>query len=186
MHLKPFVALVFFALLAGCSSTPEEKPPCPRLVMPPDIALLDRYQNQAGIEQRVARVAIIEASGECSAADNRITLGLNVKFGAQKDRGSQLEVLPVEYFAAILDARDQILAKETLPLNFTFAKGDNAALAEDYLELNIPAKPLDRVASYRVVLGMQMSRADFQRWSDKQGVKPQAAPIMPVATDQKE
>jgi len=156
-------------LLAGCGSSELFKSDtidvaCPPLGSLKEAEELVRFRPGPGkdltdvaLEARVGRVV-----GKCQVKQSvrLATVLTGVEIFADKGPAMQGQETELEYFIAIRAPNGEIAARESYKLPIDF-KGLREARAVDYLTFQIPNAMPEALRAYRIFIGLQMSREEF-------------------------
>jgi hypothetical protein len=150
-------------LLAGCSvfskSTPS--PPCPRVLLVPDVGTAVGYREGAGrdITDVRYRATIADAKGDCRYTSDGLSMDMTVTLYAE--RGPALgprEPADFEYFVALTDPQRQIVSKAVFKGRVVFPTGQDRVGFPDEITIG-PVRLPDRNLGpdYTVLLGFQLT-----------------------------
>jgi hypothetical protein len=139
---------------------------CPPMGSLKEAATLTRFRPGDGhdltdvtLEAKIGRVV-----GACqvkqSTLTGKVTLGVEL-FG---ERGPALETdaASLEYFVAVKAADGVIASRESFTLPLDFRNGVQEARAVDYLTFTIPNASPEALRGYRVFVGLQMTRDEWE------------------------
>lgn len=172
--------LILPLLLAACGSGGDQgKRICPQAAIVRDLAQVADFAREEIADQRslVAAGKIGRVESRCNFDKNTIEVEIEAQMLAR--RGPQLGGDRVEfpYFAAILNDKDQPVAKQNMSARFRFDSDGRAEITEK-LRVAIPEPASASGAYWRVLLGFQLSpeQLAFNR-NEKGEPKPVAAPV---------
>jgi len=161
--LKPAAAiaalLVLGWALAGCTKSGPPKP-CPRVGVLDDAQRLVRFNPGGGRDLTDIRfeAEIGVRSGRCeyTSRDSQLEVEMAVEIQAVRapNAGKQGEF---EYFVAITDRSQRILAKQVFTAVIPFETDRRAAGALEELVETIPLKPGQLGNEFEIVVGFQLS-----------------------------
>lgn len=156
-------ALAAAGVLAGCSSTPDQRA-CPRVQVIGDLGRLVQFAPGAARNPGdVAYVASIDSvRSHCVYDAGGVTVDMTVALGAERGpAGTRLPDVDVTYFVAITDPSRSIIAKQPFTSRIAFS-GPRGASSED-LEQRIPVGAHASAGDYAIILGFQLTpeQVDF-------------------------
>ena len=161
--MKPAAALAALLLLgwtiAGCTKSGPPKP-CPRVGVLDDAQRLVRFNPGTGRDLTDVRfeAEIGVRSGKCdySKKDSQLDVEMAVEIQAVRapNAGKQGEF---EYFVAITDRSQRILAKQTFTAVIPFESNKRASGVLEELSESIPLKPGQLGNEFEIVIGFQLS-----------------------------
>ena len=177
----PAAGLLAAALLtlAACGGDDEVEPPptaseieiirpdlvfaCPDVSVVADVAEIRRYDGAVADPSRlVAQLTVGDFRGGCEYDDDGVTVALDLDFDAQRGPRYGGAPVPFDYFVAVVDGTDRILAKEVFATEVMVEPGSTRGQVTEQLAQRIP---LDRRAlgpTYQILLGFQVSEAELQ------------------------
>jgi hypothetical protein len=160
MLARPCRVLLAALALSACSDTSEQfPPPCPATSILGDAADLTRYRGTGqDLTDMVLSGRITGLSGSCKRVAGDVVL-TTVNVGLDLTRGPAARGRRVEtaYFVALTKG-DTILAKQIYPLRGQFPPNtDRVRLTGDQIEVRVPNKERDSAASYRVLVGFELT-----------------------------
>ena len=156
-------------LLAACAADQAALPACPNIIIVGDTAEVTKFQPGAGrdlidviLEAKVAGFGGFCESDIDADAGGTVEVELIVTFQASRgpanvDRAGQLE-----YFVAIADRNDAILAKRVFASEVSFAGNDRHVDLREELVQAIPLKAGEVGSDYSVYVGFQLSADELQ------------------------
>lgn len=173
-------------LLAACASGPPPETAgfgCPRVGIVRDAASATTFRPGPGRDATdvQARAEILDYRGNCSYdRDGSLDVELDVAIGAERGPALAGERLPVDYFVAIVDGAQNVLAREAFRVDIDFA-GQRAASAVDQLGQRIPLPRGVDGRNYEILVGFVLS-ADQLAWNrrDRPDAAPPASPTAPA------
>lgn len=112
-------------------------------------------------ENVVAWVVIDGLTGECEFDDGRVEIKTEFTLYAKRGpAGEGMEETGFNYFAAVLDERDDVLNRESLRTEIEF--DENLGSSDESLTIEIPVKPGVDTGAYKVVIGLELSEAQLE------------------------
>ena len=152
--------------LCACSSSDPQAPPiaCPTAVLLDGADRTSAYR--AGAERRPDNLrymaALLNLASDCREVDEGIDVDLS--FDVLAERGAAVsDTEELEYFVATVGPDDQILAKEVLRGDVTFAEDEQRAGWHEDLTLRLPSVTAGEAAGYRLYVGFQLDDAELER-----------------------
>jgi hypothetical protein len=141
---------------------PDDPTGCPRVVVLRDAAQEVQFRGTSqDLTDMVARATFGDFEGGCQYFDDRVTVDMTLQLFAELGPAAQGREADFEYFVAITDPQNEILAKEVFPTTIAFAEGRNVAGVSEELTQTIPLERLATGAAYSVVLGFQLDEAQL-------------------------
>ena len=181
-----FVALA--AILSGCGVFGKKKQlPCPRVVPLKDAQRLIKFAPGGGTdlsamlyEMRVARIA-----PKCTYRRDEVEVDLALTVHARRGPADTARQAPGQYFVAIMDPRNRIVAKRIFDVNVSFPVNVNSGSFTDSRVQRIPIAKGRSAAGYAIVVGLQLTaedlRANRSRPATNLPGRLRDAPIAPAA-----
>ena len=113
----------------------------------------------------VWRTAVGEFRGGCEYDETDVLVEVEVDFVAERGPRLQGDSIPFEYFVAILDPDDRILARESFTSVIEFDGDSQVGGTTEVLEQVIPLSRRAAGPSYQILLGLQLTRdqVDYNR-----------------------
>ncbi len=164
--LAPLAAVAALAGLAGCGMF-GPKPPqydCPSTGVVGDATVLSKFRAGPGrdLTDVQYQVRLVDVSSQCrydsKGVDVQMRAGFALELGpANPDRNASYE-----FFVAITDPNNEIIAKRnfTTPLTFPTNVGFVEHLEE--LQQRIPLPKGGSAADYRVIIGLQLTPDELE------------------------
>lgn len=147
--------------LAACSSRQEATLDCPRASIVDDLGTTLRFRDGPGrdLSDVVYAAQLRDITGECVYDRRGVRVDMNVVVLGERGPAAQAGSRSgeVEYFVAILDPRETILAKERFTSRLDFAAGQERVAIREELEQRIPLPQGVSAQDYRILVGFQMN-----------------------------
>ena len=187
-----FVGLMLLGTLAACGSDKKDKsadadttieqedkatPICPQVAIVSDLAEVHDYGTEKPSPSAlVAASRMHTVSGDCGYRDDGIDIAFTLHFiGA---RGPHLDGKRMEFpfFIAIVDPDGNIVDKNMLTTAFKFSGDDKTADRDEDLHIFIPLQKKQQKTGpdYRVLMGFQLTEAQWEVARNKAPGKPEA------------
>ncbi|MEN8237067.1 MAG: hypothetical protein ABFQ95_05945 [Pseudomonadota bacterium] len=152
--LKIAFVLLGCVLLGGCNSNPilsgkRSAQACPATYIVRDLSLHTVKDPES--DQLLAKAYIDRIKPRCRTEDNQISIKLNPQITAQRFHSQKPQEVKTSYFIALVDANNQLIAKEVFPvlLEFDGKERRTYELPEDEYELVLPENiKLDQTKVY--------------------------------------
>ncbi|MCB9959550.1 MAG: hypothetical protein H6843_13190 [Rhodospirillaceae bacterium] len=143
--------------------TRDEVFTCPDVSVVADVSEIRRYAGAVrDPSQLVAELSVGNFTGGCSYDEGSVRVILQVDFDAVRGPRYTGEPVAFEYFVAIVDQSERILAKEVFA---TAVEIESDAAVGRVTEELVQTIPLERRAlgpTYQVLLGFQVSEAELR------------------------
>ena len=143
--------------------TRDEVFTCPDVSVVADVSEIRRYAGEVrDPTQLVADLSVGNFTGGCDYDEDSVRVVLQVDFDAVRGPRYAGEAVPFEYFVAIVDPSERILAKEVFS---TEVEIDSDSAVGRVTEELVQTIPLERRAigpTYQVLLGFQVSEAELR------------------------
>ena len=170
--------------LGGCGLFGRSESQAPVPGCPPVYALIgaDRVSSYRTAEQRVEDLRFVAAingvRGGCRTDGD--DLDVEITFDIAVERGPALEPGPLElaYFVAVLDSRQQVVAKDMFPTEFTFGP-DGIAGYRESLTLRLAGVDPRSPPSRRLLVGFARAAAPPAGSAGPPGQAPAEPPAAP-------
>ncbi len=167
--IRATLALLFAALLAGCTSQQDATSAlCPTGGIVPDANLLVQFRDGPGrdVTDVIVQAQVVDTRITCEYAKGRnakpaVTLDLQIAFAAERGPAERTRRVRLPYFVAILDGERNIVAKETFAADFEWADNRTRVGRVDQWEPHIPLKSNFDGPSYQILVGFQLTEAQL-------------------------
>jgi hypothetical protein len=168
--------------LAGCGSddtleeeaeqpqvrfvVPDDPTGCPRVVVLRDAA--EEVQLRPGgrdLTDMVARATFGQFDGGCEYDDTGVDVEVTLQLISELGPAATGRQAQFDYFVAVTDPQDVILAKEVFSTTIEFPEGRNVAGVTEELRQRIPLDRLATGPAYDIILGFQLTedQLDYNR-----------------------
>jgi hypothetical protein len=154
--------LAGFAAIGGCSSKGE--PPCPPAGIVSELVQLTRYRQGAGrdLSDVLYTVRVAEVARACKVDRAGANVDLRVVFVAERGPASApTEAVDFEYFVAVANADEQVIAKELFRSRIDFGGRNRIAVAEEQSVQRVPVTRQPESATSRIIVGLQLSAEEL-------------------------
>jgi hypothetical protein len=167
---RPWAVVLLAAAPAACGMLKgDPPPPCPRAAIVGDVAQMTKFRLGAGRDLTDVEYAaeIRDFGGSCEYRDkNRVvSVVTTINVVAELGPAAKVRKVSVPYFVAIIDGKNNILAKATFDAAIDFPEGQRKAGVSEETEQRIPLPASVQGADYEVLIGLQLTpdEIDFNR-----------------------
>jgi hypothetical protein len=154
-------ALAGVLLLAGCSGNTEDivVRACPQVTVLADAATLTKYRSPRGrdLTDVVVDARVSGARGECTFNRNDVTMTLAVGFEFAIGPANRDRMVAVSYFVAIVDAANNVVAREEIPIQLQVPVNQSRVTYSEELEPRIPFRQRSSLVGYRIYVGLVLT-----------------------------
>jgi hypothetical protein len=149
-------------VLAGCAAT-EPPPACPEASALRDAARLVAFTGEGkDLTDKRFEVRIVDVALACDVDredDGQTVLAeMKVLFQAEKGPANEADAAPFGYFVAITDADRNVLQRKTFETAIPLQGNTTRGATVETLSPTLPLPPEANPASYRVIVGLELSR----------------------------
>jgi len=147
-------------VLAGCAMFQEAGPPipCPRAVTVADAASLTRFDGTGrDLTDVLFEAEIAQIASACEYDDGAVDVTVQVQFVALRGPADQQRRGDFDYFVAIADAGQTILARESFDATIEFPGNKTQAGVVEELEQHIPLRADEPGAGYVIYVGFVLT-----------------------------
>jgi hypothetical protein len=169
-RLRRAAALLVAAAPAACGFFGKDTPPpCPRAAIIGEVAELTKFRQGPGRDLTDVEFAaeISEFGGTCEYRDrNRVvSVVTTINVVAELGPAAKTRRVSVPYFVAIVDGKNNILAKSTFDAAIDFPEGRRRAGVSEETEQRIPLPAEAQGVDYEVLIGLQLTadQIEFNR-----------------------
>ena len=153
------------SILAGCSSLGGGSAACPTVDVLDGARQLTRFKgggNDLTDIEFQAHVANLAA--DCSFDDDTRagSIDLDIVFRTQRGPAGSAADHRFGYFVAVIDPGGGVAARTPFSVEVSFAGSRTEAAKSERLALDIPTGENASLASYRVYVGMQLTKEQFE------------------------
>ncbi len=157
--------------LAACGGggPVADAPPtsCPRVAIVTEAARVVQFGPGAGRDPTdiVSRGQIADYNGTCTYGDGRVTVDLTVDIVGERGPAGSGGDLPLQYFVAIADPTQAIIAKQVFDTSIALADGASRGGVREQLTQRIPLPDAALGPRYQVLVGFQLTpeQLDYNR-----------------------
>jgi hypothetical protein len=159
--VRKAAALLFagLAFLGGCSSKPEPVG-CPSAGIVGELSQLTRYRPGEGrdLSDVLYTLRVAEVGRACKVDRAGANVDLRVVFVAERGpAAAPNEAVDFEYFVAVANTADQVIAKELFRSRIDFGGRNRIAVAEEQTVQRVPVARQRESASSRIIVGLQLT-----------------------------
>jgi hypothetical protein len=156
------------AVLAGCNRNRAE-PACPGGYVPSDASKVTRFRDGPGrdLTDIVNEGQIQDILIQCQYRKNIVDIDLQIAVLAARGPADRSRVAEFQYFVAIVDPQQNILAKEPFSVRFEFNDNRTQLGKIEEISPRLPLPDPSKADTYRVVVGFQLT-PDELAWNRKQ------------------
>lgn len=154
--------LLLGLLTAACSSDPPEAPaPCPPVVMLQGAESTSIYLPESDEAPRDLQlvVALNDLVSTCRFAGDSVDVALAFNVLAQRGPAAPADPIHIGYFLATVGPERQIVDKQLLDVELSFASDQETTGLRETLTLRLPGVGEAQAAGYRVYVGLQLDEA---------------------------
>ncbi len=149
-------------VLAACS-TPQEASSvrviCPNLRIITGADELTAYRGSGrDLTDVDFTVAMTDASFDCIASDDEVEGEIAVLFDVRRGPANESARAPFNYFVAVVDPNQQILAREAFDVVVPFAENRGRVTFQEVIAPQIPLPAPEAGGNYSIFLGLEVSR----------------------------
>jgi hypothetical protein len=145
----------FDRMFGGASAQPVT---CPEVARVPDAARLTRFvPGGHDLTDVTFEAAVGKIGGNCSQDDSSIDVQLTVEFVASRGPADKTRKAPFNYFVAIVDHNENILAREQFDTGIEFPGNQTRNAITEELEQNIPIRKGQQGDQFRVFIGFVLT-----------------------------
>ncbi|MET4807100.1 hypothetical protein [Limibacillus sp. MBR-115] len=166
LSLGAFVALAF---LAGCSNTgifedvQETRSFCPGLELVEGAQRIVEYKGSGRDLTDVSHlVVILDAQFSCLADDDEVSGDVQIQFEARRGPANDGVGAPFRYFVAVADSQRRILARQSFDVLVPFEGNRGRFVFNETIEPEIPLANEGDGAGYRIFIGLEVTREQYQ------------------------
>lgn len=163
------VALV----LAGCGIfVSTVQPPCPSVVVLGDAQKVTIFRPGPGRDLTDVRFegGIAALTPTCEYDDDGfVDTDVAIDMSFQRGPAAEVNVGHYEYFIAITDGSDEIIAKRVFPIDVEFPEGARRVTVTEQVSQRIYFAPGDDGSRHRIFVGFQLTREQLEFGRDDSG-----------------
>ena len=155
------------AVLGGCSVIGGTSVSCPTVGVLDNAGHLTRFKNsgQRDLTDIEFQAHVGSLAAECSF-DNDTRIGsvdLDIVFRAQRGPAGKAAEHSFDYFVAVVDPDGGVAARKAFSAQVAFEGNRTEAAKAEPLALDIPTKENESLTAYRIYVGMQLTKEQFDR-----------------------
>ena len=164
--MKSALAGALLVTLAACSSTQEASSVrviCPDLQIVGGADSLTTYRGSGrDLTDVVYTVEMTNASYDCLADDEEVEGEVSVFFDVRRGPANESGNAPFNYFVAVVDVNQRILARESFDVTVPFSTNRGRVTFVEVISPQIPLPAPETGGNYSIFLGLAVSRAQFE------------------------
>jgi len=170
-RIAALAALGLAALLTGCASD-KAQPACPGGVIPADASKVTRFRDATGrdLTDVISEGTIQDILVQCKYVKNVVDVDLQIAIIAARGPADRSRVAEFEYFVAIVDPQQNIVAKEPFRIRFEFSDNRTQLGAVEQIEPKLPLPDTSKGDQYKILVGFQLT-PDELAWNRSQNAK---------------
>ena len=154
------------SVLGGCSVFEGSTVPCPTVGVLDNAGHLTRFRSGGSDLTDVEfRANVGSLAAECSF-DNDARIGsidLDIGFRAQRGPAGSAAEHNFDYFVAVVDPEGSVAARKAFSAQVAFEGSRTEVARAEPLVLDVPVKENASFAAYRIYVGMQLTKEQFDR-----------------------
>ncbi len=153
------------SILAGCSSLGGSSVACPTVDALDGARQLTRFKGAGrDLTDIEFQVHVGNLTADCSFDDDtRVgSIDLDIVFRTQRGPASAAGEHQFNYFVAVVDPAGGVAARTPFSVEVSLAGSGTEAAKSERLALDIPTGENASLASYRVYVGMQLTKEQFE------------------------
>jgi len=154
-------------VLGGCAAIDGASGSCPAVGVVDNAGQLTRFGSgeQRSLTDIEFEAQVARLSADCSFdTETRIgSVQLDIGFRTQRGPASATAEHGFGYFAAIVDPDGGIVARKAFSVQAAFEGGETEAASAESLALTFPTAEGAAFSNYRIYVGMQLTREQFDR-----------------------
>ena len=159
-------ALAALAVLGGCSVFGGSAVPCPTVGVVNNAGQLTRFgSGGSDLTDVEFRAGVGNLKAECSFdSDTRTgSVDLDILFRTQRGPASSAIEQKFDYFVAVVDPDGDIAARKAFSVQVAFEGSRTEAARVEPLVLDVPIRENASFATYRIYVGMELTKEQFER-----------------------
>jgi hypothetical protein len=159
-------------MLAACGSTPPQETAgfgCPRIGILREAAEATTFRPGAGRDATdvAYRARIVDYGGRCAIDAGMVEVELDLRMAALRGPGAAGDRIGYQYFVAVTDPAQNILAREAFDVDFVF-EGRPQAGSLEQLTQRIPLPRGVDGRNYEILVGFALTPEQVE-WNRTQG-----------------
>jgi hypothetical protein len=161
---SPIFLVLTVIMLPACDGGPRVAPPCPNIIVVQDTAEVTKFRHGPGrdltdvvIDAKLERFSGFCETGYDDDVAEEVTVELKLFFTVTRGPANTDRRGRVDYFIAIADADERILAKQVFSTTVTFEGNRNRVVTFEELEQEIPLSVGQLGDDFSVFVGFQLN-----------------------------
>ncbi len=155
------------SVLGGCSVFEGTTVSCPTVGVLDNAGHLTRFRDggQRDLTDIEFQAHVGSLAADCSFdSDTRTgSIDLDIVFRAQRGPAGKAAEHSFDYFVAVVDPEGGVAARKAFSVQVAFDGDRTEAAKAEALALDIPTKENTSLAAYRVYVGMELTKEQFDR-----------------------
>ena len=156
-----------FSVLGGCSVFEGTSVSCPTVGVLDNAGHLTRFGDggQRDLTDITFRAHVGSLEAECSFDNDTRTgsINLDILFRTQRGPAGSAAQHSFDYLVAVVDPDGGVAARTAFSVQVSFEGSGTEAAKAERLVLDIPTKENASLTAYRVYVGMQLTKEQFER-----------------------
>lgn len=168
-------ALAGLVILAACSRDEDRREAaCPQGIVPADAGTVTHFRDGPGrdLTDVVAEAHIVNILVQCKYDRRGVTVDLQVAIAVDRGPADRSRVAEFDYFVALVDPEQNILAKEPFRVRFEFRDNRTRLGTIEELEPRLPLADVMKGPEHQVLIGFQLTPEELA-WNRSQRAAPQ-------------
>ncbi len=158
-------SVVALSLLAGCSGIGGSSAACPTVGVVQDAGQLTSFGsggNDLTDIEFEAQVGSLAAECDFDSDTRTGSIDLDIVFRTQRGPASSSVEHEFGYFVAVVDPEGGVVARTPFSVQIAFGGSQTDAAKSERLVLDIPVKENTSLLAYRIYVGMQLTKKQFE------------------------
>jgi hypothetical protein len=164
------ILLMALLVVTACSRSEKPEAACPQGVIPADSASVTRFRDGPGrdLTDIIVEGEIVNILVQCKYDKKSVTVDLQIAVTGDRGPADRGRVAQFDYWVAILDPQQNIIAKQPGQVRFEF-KDNRTRMGQilNEFEPYIPLADIQQAPSYQIVVGFQLT-AEELAWNRSQ------------------
>ncbi len=159
-------SIAALSLLAGCSGFGGSSAACPTVGAIHDARQLTRFASGGSDLTDIefeAQVGAIAAECDFDSDSRMGSIDLDIVFRTQRGPASSAAEHKFGYFVAVVDPDGGVAARTPFSVQVSFDGSGTEAAKSERLTLDIPVRENTSLTAYRIYVGMQLTKEQFER-----------------------
>ncbi len=164
----PRYVVVCAALVAAACSviSPPDPGPCPKASIVADAARMTQFRPGPGQDlidiQFDAEISRLDSSCAYNRAGDTITAVTSVRIIAARGPASNTTAGTMNFFVAVADSGQRVLARERFSSDFTLQRSQRRAGIVEEIEELIPLAPGQSGANFEILIGFELTNDQLE------------------------